>query len=87
MFRIYKCGICISGWLDVVYSDDPETAYRWMEDKFKRGWYCRAGRDEYQLRSKHHIIDMGKPLSEAVTACDGEESAHGLDGLNGCDGE
>ena len=70
MFRIYKCGICISGWLDVVYSDDPETAYRWMEDKFKRGWYCRAGRDEYQLRSKHHIIDMGKPFPEAVTVCE-----------------
>ena len=67
MFRIYKCGICISGWLDVVYSDDPETAYQWMEDKFNRGWYCRAGRDEYQLRSKHHIIDMGKPFPEAVT--------------------
>ena len=66
MFKVYKNGICVSGIFTRAYTDDPYRAYRWMEDMFKRRFFCGAARHAYELRSRDYIIDMGKALPEAV---------------------
>ena len=66
MFKVYKNGICVSGIFTRAYTDDPKCAYRWMEDMFKRRFFCGAARHAYELRSDTYIIDMGKALPQAV---------------------
>ena len=74
MFHVRKNGICISGIIDAIYTDDPTAAYEEMERRINNDrYYCHKVHPEW--RSAYTLIrhdglcevDMGKPLPWAVT--------------------
>ena len=75
MYRIFKNGICISGFVELIYPSDPKHAYMEMEKRFQKHWYSAAARHAYTLRSKDYIIDMGKPIEQSVTVIPDEVKA------------
>lgn len=74
MFHVRKNGICISGIIDAIYTDDPKAAYEEMERRINNDRYFNhkvhpLWRGAYTLIRHDGLceVDMGKPIFQAVT--------------------